>query len=137
MLEHLTTGIAREIQHMAGIPDRIGALLSLAVSRFESRLPAWQVSALSITPSNTLGLSPVDELKGQEVKSRKGEDDDDLEDGEDGHQEVVDAFEFLVARKRRTRVHFKELDQVQQEVDQRYSSKCQGTKPYRQCSVTL
>ena len=34
--------------YVAGIPERIGALKSLVVSRFEPQPPAWQASALSI-----------------------------------------------------------------------------------------
>ena len=37
-----------EREHIAGGPNRIGALKSLVMSRFEPRPPAWQGSALSI-----------------------------------------------------------------------------------------
>ena len=34
--------------HLAGVPERTGALKSLVVSGFEPKLPAWQAIALSI-----------------------------------------------------------------------------------------
>ena len=48
------TGIVRERErerervHMAGVPERIGALKSLVVSLFIPRPPVWQANALSI-----------------------------------------------------------------------------------------
>ena len=36
MLEHATTGIVREIVHMAGVPERIGALYALVMSGFQT-----------------------------------------------------------------------------------------------------
>ena len=53
----------RDRVHMAGIPERIGTLKSLVVSRFKPQPPVWQASALSIGvdwPLSTVLSSAVD-----------------------------------------------------------------------------
>ena len=47
-LSHSIHTGAHDDRHMAGVPERIGALLPLDVSEFESLLPVWQASVLSI-----------------------------------------------------------------------------------------
>ena len=42
----MTTGIVRETVHMAGVPERIGALLAFVMSGFEPQLLAWQANNL-------------------------------------------------------------------------------------------
>ena len=42
------TGIVRESEHGGGVTEKIGALKSMVMSRFEPGPPSWQASAISI-----------------------------------------------------------------------------------------
>jgi len=60
-----------------------------------------------------------------------------LKDDKNGHQKIVDAFVFLIAREWSMAVSFEELDESQQIMGQRYRSKKNSSESDCQSPMTL